>query len=720
MASLLFSPLESSVSSSFWTELARLKLDELRLSELPLDIVGASAAHAVISALLVRRRFPLATDVLLVPQGPCQQQAEQSLRRRCTWRLPAYSRCARSRRAHGALLAHRSPAQGHSRSQTDCRFPCPGTLVVVNTRETFDSMDRAALMRTAAAQLWSDITEGVSERDPSRLARFVLLVFPDLKAFTFRYWFAFPALKLETAVMCSAVTQLQAAYTAQECSGIVHACTSWLQAEHSAFAWLVFVPADGSNEVEAHGLDAWATLASRTGRVALAMADPSNLPANPGWPLRNLFALACARWGCSSLRVIAVRGEPGRVDPQLSIVLDTVLPSRAAALPVGGSEAPAAVGWERDIHGQLGPRVVDLRGCLDPREQAQQATDLNLKLMRWRLFPALDVERLSATRCLLIGAGTLGCAVARTLLAWGVRHITLVDSGSVAFSNPVRQSLFEFEDCLSGGRPKALVAAEKLQHIFPGAVTRGVVLRVPMPGHAVLPQEAAAVSAEVAQLDALVAESDVCFILTDTRESRWLPTLLCVHHGKLGINAALGFDSFLVMRHGFGVASEPDVAAGGASRCLGCYFCTDVVAPVDSTLNRTLDQQCTVSRPGLAPMAAALAVELAVSVLHHPEGAHAGGSASGALGTLPHQIRGNLSAFEQRVFETPAFRQCTACSPAVVQAYSSQDAEARWRFLLAAFCDGKSLEELTGLSQLHASAEAGWDEMSDDDEGGEL
>ena len=60
---------------------------------------------------------------------------------------------------------------------------------------------------------------------------------------------------------------------------------------------------------------------------------------------------------------------------------------------------------------------------------------------------------------------------------------------------------------------------------------------------------------------------------------------------------------------------------------------------------------------------------------------------------------------------------CRRAPPAVVQAYSSQDAEARWRFLLAAFCDGKSLEELTGLSQLHASAEAVWDDMSDDDAG---
>merc|ERR1711981_1132503 len=99
----------------------------------------------------------------------------------------------------------------------------------------------------------------------------------------------------------------------------------------------------------------------------------------------------------------------------------------------------------------------------------------------------------------------------------------------------------------------------------------------------------------------LFSEHTMVFLLTDTRESRWLPTLMGKSHGLITINSALGFDSLVVMRHG----NKYDKQA--------CYFCQDVVAPQDSTTNRTLDQQCTVSRAGLSYLASGMAVELAMS-----------------------------------------------------------------------------------------------------------
>lgn len=48
--------------------------------------------------------------------------------------------------------------------------------------------------------------------------------------------------------------------------------------------------------------------------------------------------------------------------------------------------------------------------------------------MRWRILPSLDLDKVANTKCLLLGAGTLGCYVARTLMVSSLNPgITLIN-----------------------------------------------------------------------------------------------------------------------------------------------------------------------------------------------------------------------------------------------------------------------------------------------------
>ncbi|KAG7837846.1 hypothetical protein KL942_004258 [Ogataea angusta] len=192
--------------------------------------------------------------------------------------------------------------------------------------------------------------------------------------------------------------------------------------------------------------------------------------------------------------------------------------------------------------------------------------------MKWRIVPTLDLDRIKSTRCLLLGSGTLGSYIGRALLAWGVRKITFVDNGKVSFSNPVRQPLFEFIDCIDGGKPKAETAAENMKRIFPLVDAQGFTLEVPMAGHPITDETKQ--KQDFDKLEELVQTHDVIFLLMDSRETRWLPTVMGNVYSKLVINAALGFESYLVMRHGC-INSSISPEQQQESR-LGCYFCNDV------------------------------------------------------------------------------------------------------------------------------------------------
>ena len=146
----------------------------------------------------------------------------------------------------------------------------------------------------------------------------------------------------------------------------------------------------------------------------VGFADPSSLLSNPGWPLRNFLLLLKVKFLVSKISVICYREVNGKHDISASIIMQIELPGNAIALD---STCPLkSVGWEKNPSGKLGPRLADLAPLMNPESLANTAVDLNLKLMRWRIIPELQLEKIADTKCLLLGSGTLGCYVARALM----------------------------------------------------------------------------------------------------------------------------------------------------------------------------------------------------------------------------------------------------------------------------------------------------------------
>lgn len=65
---------------------------------------------------------------------------------------------------------------------------------------------------------------------------------------------------------------------------------------------------------------------------------------------------------------------------------------------------------------------------------------------------------------------------------------------------------------------------------------KGYNFHIPMPGHVVGESSLEQTKENVDLLTKLVGENDVVFLLMDSRESRWLPTLLGNHLNKVILN----------------------------------------------------------------------------------------------------------------------------------------------------------------------------------------
>ncbi|KAL4889733.1 autophagy ubiquitin-activating enzyme ApgG [Aspergillus ambiguus] len=689
-----YTPFASDIELPFYTALASLKINHDKLDDAARKLLGLYEIRLVDA-----------------PSASCRMQI------------------------HGnALTSDEAPA-GYYRAE--------GMIKNVNTIEEYRNTDKARMLQQSGQTIWDAINDGTIFSCPSLLSSFIVLSYADLKKYKFHYWFAFPALHSDPAWVplggpseSSAEGELPSrTLSADESSALVEAVQTWsygVDARQRGFFLARKYPktkeqsrSEGTKETQVQTNFSIDSLSSyeegffdgaKFEDSFICFADPSNYNHAPGWMLRNLLALAKQRWKLDKVQILRYRDVHSKRDQPHSTVLVLESKSQQTVTETGGSTKamPKVTGWERNHAGKLSGRLIDLTEYLDPKRLADQSVDLNLKLMKWRISPNLDLEKIKGTRCLLLGAGTLGSYVARNLMGWGVTKITFVDNGSVSFSNPVRQPLFNFVDCLEGGTKKAYRAAQALSEIYPGVDSIGHVLSVPMAGHPVMDAEKTRSDYEV--LKKLIDDHDAIFLLMDTRESRWLPTVMGKAAGKIVMNAALGFDSFVVMRHG--VQNVQDERAA-----LGCYFCNDVIAPMNSVKDQTLDQQCTVTRPGVAAIASALLVELFVSILQHRDGAAAPAPESRhddrgnhPLGLIPHQIRGFLPTFENLSVVGKSYKCCSACSEKILEAYKNDG----WEFVQKALNESGYVEELSGLKEVQRTAEAAaaeieWDEPSDEE-----
>ncbi|GFE54007.1 hypothetical protein BaOVIS_014110 [Babesia ovis] len=345
--------------------------------------------------------------------------------------------------------------------------------------------------------------------------------------------------------------------------------------------------------------------------------------------------------------------------------------------------------------------IYDFRQSVDPNSVDKADSSLRLQMMTWRIVPELKPGNITKLRICVIGVGSLGCQIIRQLLAWGVYNFVIIDYGIV--TNSTRQCLYTSQHT-NGNIPKIVAASSEIGRIRPDADVYSLNMFVPMPGHQVSKEN---LEDSYQKLSNLMLSSDVVFLSTDSKESRWLPSLIgaaaCTgsplqeanpeddsfYQGKcnktkipLVISTGVSFDSYMIVRHGYGNFQG------------GCYFCSDVQPPNDTISGRPLDETCTLVKPGAVGMCAAAAVELLISLTQHDDGFQALHNSSSCLGRVPHAIHMNLSDLSIKQLYVGKSEHCVCCSKNVIERFKSDPRS----FLSQVMENPSILSDISGLN----------------------
>jgi ubiquitin-like modifier-activating enzyme ATG7 len=335
---LQFAPFGSEIELPFYSALSSLKIDHDKLDDSARQVLGLYE--------------PRATSA---PETSCRMQV-----------------------LGNALTSNQVPA-GCIRAE--------GVIKNVNTIEDFKNMDKAAMLQTAARQIWDAINDGTIYSVPSLLSSFTVLSFANLKKYTFTYWFAFPALHSEpTWRRTNSVENL----SGQETTALVDRVGTWRYSvdnrEHGFFLAKKVRPISSGTgrrpstpgtpgdelgykwdvgslrELESGFFDG-IDLADQF----VAFVDPSTYPENPGWMLRNLLVLIRRRFRLSKVQILCYRDIQSKRHEARSIILileseasvESAAPSTTTSA-IGMTQMPKVTGWERNSLGKLSPKMTNL------------------------------------------------------------------------------------------------------------------------------------------------------------------------------------------------------------------------------------------------------------------------------------------------------------------------------------------------------------------------
>ena len=324
-----------------------------------------------------------------------------------------------------------------------------GIMKVLNKIEAFKTLDKVAFLQKQAEKIFSVMLDGSAIDFPNKLQQVAMLVFADLKKYKFFFWACYPSfipknpysfVIMDKDKDSSLLFQSLAQQIAQKImidSQESSTCLFFspivaLKRENSLVPWqlcslreawldrhdtekIVFVLLDGSTHEKDEFCLGWM---ARNILALFSVHAPKvsndevciNIFSWRGILANKLLSKSVSIQHSTAMSFLSTENEE-----EMELWAKDLNQNSIMRINVGDSNICVAsddfqnptpkdiVGWESNDRGKPGPRYVDLSTQLDPKILLENASSLNLSLIKWRLWQDLQIERIKDMHCLLLG-----------------------------------------------------------------------------------------------------------------------------------------------------------------------------------------------------------------------------------------------------------------------------------------------------------------------------